>query len=152
MPIHSPLSRAALCSGPSGLPPAPLPIGRRFLFSSHNKYLCPERSYNNPPRKFKIPKKTIVLTFPQLKNQPKSMSILEILSQLLPIFCLFSVVKHGFSAKNKKFYQPKALFAKMLQLIRMENSNSLSLYARLPFNKKILVTVCLIHPDQASWQ
>lgn len=37
----------------------------------------------------------------------------------------------------------------MLQLNRMKNSNSLSLYADLPFNKKILVTVCLIHPDQA---
>ena len=40
----------------------------------------------------------------------------------------------------------------MLQLNRMKNSNSLSLYADLPFNKKILVTVCLIHPDQAYWQ
>ena len=35
----------------------------------------------------------------------------------------------------------------MLQLNRMKNSNSLSLYADFPFNKKILVTVYLIHPD-----
>ena len=104
MPIHSPLSKAALCSGPSGLPPAPLPIGRRFFFflqstnlDAEHRGIEPSAQINTyaqndigiiPPRRFKIPKKAIVPHISIIKKITlKFRSKVGILSQLMPIFC-----------------------------------------------------------------
>lgn len=105
-------------------------------FSSHNKYLCPERSYNNPPRKFKIPKKNNSTHISTIKKSAQTYVYIRDSFTTFAYILSISCSKTWFFSKKQEILPSKSLFAKMLQLIRMENSNSLSLYAVLSFNKK----------------
>ncbi len=136
MPIHSPLSRASPCSGPSGLPPAPLPIGRRFFFLptintyAQNIHIIIHRENS------KSPKKNNSAHISTIKKSAQTYVYIRDSFTTFAYILSISCSKTWFFSKKQEILPSKSLFAKMLQLIRMENSNSLSLYAVLSFNKK----------------